>query len=162
MNPVRDDHATVACTVCRRSFVPEGRQRFCSTTCRQTAWRRLHAAPLAPLVVVAKASTVYECDSCGNRYLGTQRCEDCNTFARKVGPGGCCPYCDEPVALADIIDLDQMRPQAVESTRPNHVFNVSVQPGQPHGDPSGHGLPTGPTCRVPRTDMARGPHEEGQ
>ena len=132
MNPVRDDHATVACTVCRRSFVPEGRQRFCSTTCRQTAWRRLHAAPLAPLVVVAKASTVYECDSCGNRYLGTQRCEDCNTFARKVGPGGCCPYCDEPVALADIIDLDQMRPQAVESTRPNHVFNVSVQLGQPH------------------------------
>ena len=120
MNPVRDDHATVACTVCRRSFVPEGRQRFCSTTCRQTAWRRLHAAPLAPLVVVAKASTVYECDSCGNRYLGTQRCEDCNTFARKVGPGGCCPYCDEPVALADIIDLDQMRPSGsrINPTQP--------------------------------------------
>src|SRR5207247_4796976 len=132
MNPVRDDHATIACAVCRRSFVPEGRQRFCSTTCRQTAWRRLHAAPVAPVVVVAKASTVYECDTCANRYLGTQRCEDCNTFARKVGPGGCCPYCDEPVALADIVDLVQMRPQAVESTRPNHVFNVSVQPGQPH------------------------------
>src|SRR5205809_4648822 len=131
MNPVRDDHATIACAVCRRSFVPEGRQRFCSTTCRQTAWRRLHAAPVAPVVVVAKASTVYECDTCANRYLGTQRCEDCNTFARKVGPGGCCPYCDEPVALADIVDLVQMRPQAVESTRPNHVFNVSVQPGQP-------------------------------
>src|SRR5438445_12982981 len=96
----------------------------------QTAWRRLHAAPVAPLVILAKASTVYECDTCGNRYLGNQRCEDCNTFARKVGPGGCCSYCDEPVALADIIDLDQMRPCAIESTRPNHVSNVSVQPGQ--------------------------------
>ena len=147
MNPVRDDHATIACAVCRRSFVPECRQRFCSTTCRQTAWRRLHAAPVAPVVVVAKASTVYECDTCANRYLGTQRCEDCNTFARKVGPGGCCPYCDEPVALADIVDLVQMRPQAVESTRPNHVFNVSVQPGQPHSQPRAGRrklLPTGP------------------
>lgn len=131
MNPVRDDPATIACALCRRSFVPQGRQRYCSTTCRQSAWRRLHQAPVMPLVVVAKASTVYECDTCGNRYLGTQRCEDCNTFARKVGPGGCCPYCDEPVALADIIDLDQMRPYAVELARPNHVSNVSVQPGQP-------------------------------
>ncbi len=58
MNPVREDHATIACAVCSRSFVPEARQRFCSTTCRQTAWRRLHSAPVAPLVVVAKASTV--------------------------------------------------------------------------------------------------------
>ena len=134
MNPVRDEDATIACALCGRSFVPEGRQRYCGTTCRQRAWRRLHAAPVAPLVVVAKASTVYECDTCGNRYLGTQRCEDCNTFARKVGPGGCCPYCDEPVALDDIIDLDQMRPHAVESTRPNHVSNVSVQPGQPQNE----------------------------
>jgi hypothetical protein len=131
MNPVRDDHATIACAYCRSSFVSQGRQRYCSTLCRQSAWRRLHAAPVAPLVIAAKATTVYECDGCGNRYLGTQRCEDCNTFARKVGPGGCCPYCDEPVALADIIVLDQMRPYTVESTRPNHVFNVSVQPGQP-------------------------------
>lgn len=132
MNPVRDDPATMVCGLCRRRFVPRGRQRFCSTICRQSAWRRLNAAPVMPPVVVAKASTVYECDTCGNRYLGNQRCEDCNTFARKVGPGGCCPSCDEPVALADIIDLDQMRPCAVESPRPNHVSNVSVQPGQPH------------------------------
>ena len=146
MNPVRDDRATITCALCRRSFVPKGRQRYCDTTCRQTAWRRLHAAPVAPLVIVAKASTVYECDTCGNRYLGTQRCEDCNTFARKIGPGGCCPYCDEPVVLADIIDLDQMRPQAVESTRPNHVSNVSVQPGQPqwsHAPDNPAGCPPG-------------------
>jgi hypothetical protein len=132
MNPVRDDHATIACALCRRSFVPQGRQRYCSTTCRQSAWRGLHAAPVVPLVVVAKASTVYECDGCGNRYLGTQRCEDCNTFARKVGPGGCCPCCDEPIALADLMDLAQVATHTVESTRPNHVSSVSVQPGQPH------------------------------
>ena len=34
MNPVRDDHATIACALCRRSFVPQGRQRYCDTTCR--------------------------------------------------------------------------------------------------------------------------------
>ncbi|HEX9315932.1 MAG TPA: hypothetical protein VGA71_11070 [Actinomycetota bacterium] len=60
MNPVRDDRATIACAYCRRSFVPQGRQRYCDTTCRQTVWRRLHATAVVPLVVVAKASTVYE------------------------------------------------------------------------------------------------------
>jgi hypothetical protein len=61
MNPVRDDQATIACALCRRSFFPQGRQRqrYCSTTCRQSARRRLHAAPVVPLVVVAKVSTVY-------------------------------------------------------------------------------------------------------
>jgi hypothetical protein len=102
VTPVRDDHATIACPQCGRSFIPKGRQRYCDTPCQQTAWRRRRAAPKAPLLIVVKASTVYECDGCGNRYLGTQRCPDCNTFARKIGPGGCCPNCDEPIALADI------------------------------------------------------------
>jgi hypothetical protein len=105
MNPVRDDAATITCAICGTVFVPQGRQRFCTTLCRQAAWRRRRAAPVEP--VVAKAGTVYECGSCGRRFLGAQRCEDCNTWCRRLGPGGCCPSCDEPVALSDLMQADQ-------------------------------------------------------
>lgn len=105
MSPVRDDTATTACGVCGTSFPPKGRQRFCSTPCRQSAWRRRRGAPTQP--VVTRTDTVYECDGCGNRYLGAQRCDDCNAFARRIGPGGCCPHCDEPVAVGDLLNPDQ-------------------------------------------------------
>ncbi|MGH9070928.1 MAG: hypothetical protein ACRDX8_07155 [Acidimicrobiales bacterium] len=47
--------------------------------------------------------TVYECDGCGLRSLGTQRCETCGTFMRRIGLGGSCPACDEPVAVVDLL-----------------------------------------------------------
>jgi len=71
MNPVREDAATITCAICGTVFVPQGRQRFCTTLCRQAAWRRRRAAPVEP--VVAKAGTVYESGSCGRRFLGAQR-----------------------------------------------------------------------------------------
>jgi hypothetical protein len=108
MNPVRDDTATTTCPVCDATFTPQGRQRYCSTTCRQQAWRRRREAPTAPLP--AKPTTVYECDSCGTRALGEQYCEECHMFMRRVGPGGPCPHCDELVALQDIISDNQLRP----------------------------------------------------
>jgi hypothetical protein len=37
------------------------------------------------------------------RFLGQQRCPDCGLFCRRIGPGGLCPHCDEPVALADLL-----------------------------------------------------------
>jgi hypothetical protein len=46
--------------------------------------------------------TIYECPACGQRLLGEQRCPDCNTFARRIGPGGSCPHCSEPVAMNDL------------------------------------------------------------
>ncbi|MDO8567871.1 MAG: hypothetical protein Q7R57_04065 [Dehalococcoidales bacterium] len=46
---------------------------------------------------------MYECPSCGARYLDEQRCPDCHLFCRRVGPGGRCPHCEEPVAVADLI-----------------------------------------------------------
>jgi hypothetical protein len=106
MTPVRDDTATIACEVCGQSFTRSGRQRWCSTSCRQRAWRRGRQAPTPPLP--AKPTTVYECDSCGERALGDQYCRDCRTFMRRVGPGGPCPHCDELVALQDIINDDQL------------------------------------------------------
>lgn len=50
---------------------------------------------------------VYACPSCDTRFLGEQRCPDCGLFGRRVGPGGLCPHCEEPVALADLLPHGQ-------------------------------------------------------
>jgi hypothetical protein len=107
-SPYRNDSATMPCPRCSRSFAPIGRQRYCSTACRQATWRRRHAAPLPVLPLrVPRSGTVYACLACGARFLGEQRCPDCNQFCRRIGPGGPCPHCDEPVALADLLGARQ-------------------------------------------------------
>jgi hypothetical protein len=110
VTPVSDDGATTPCPVCGTAFRPSGRQRFCSTGCRQAAFRRKLAAPRAP--VVAKSATVYACPQCEARYLGEQRCEDCNSWCRRLGPGALCPACDEPVAMSDLFTKDQLAKDA--------------------------------------------------
>jgi len=90
---VRNDTETIATTVCAHcgsSFTPAGRRRWCSDACRQAAWRRRRAAPRRP-TQPAKIDTVYECPRCQTRYLGEQRCDDCNTWCRRLGPGSHCP-----------------------------------------------------------------------
>lgn len=106
MSAVRDEAATTTCPVCGTAFVPVGRQRFCSTGCRQAGWRAGRRAPVEP--VVARSGTVYECPVCDARYLGEQRCQDCNTWCRRVGPGALCPHCDGPVAITDLFTAEQM------------------------------------------------------
>jgi hypothetical protein len=122
ISPSRNDGVTIPltiCTVCGRAFRPVGRRRFCSDACRQTAWRHRHSNPASvpPLPDGAprpgasdgfgsrsfRSATVYECPSCGTRYLGEQRCPDCRLFCRRVGLGGHCPHCDEPVAVGDLV-----------------------------------------------------------
>ena len=44
-----------------------------------------------------------ECPSCETRLLGEQRCPDCHLWARRIGPGGVCPHCDELVAFAELV-----------------------------------------------------------
>jgi predicted nucleic acid-binding Zn ribbon protein len=110
--PSRNDGVTMAqavCEVCGRAFRQVGRRRYCSDACRQAAWRHRRSSR-APLPLLSdgvlrsgNSATVYECPSCGTRYLGQQRCPDCGLFCRRVGPGGRCPHCDEPVAIADLI-----------------------------------------------------------
>jgi len=103
-SPSRNDGVTIACPVCARGFHPSGRRRFCSAACRQAAWRRRHQAPAPTLPSrLPRHAVVYECPACLARYLGEQRCTDCQLFCRRVGPGGSCPHCDEPVAIADLI-----------------------------------------------------------
>jgi hypothetical protein len=102
--PLRNDSETMHCAVCGTEFRRNGRQRFCDGVCRQRSWRRRRPTPLPPIPERSpRPSTVYECPACATRYLGEQYCADCRTFCRRVGPGGPCPHCDEPVAITDLI-----------------------------------------------------------
>ncbi len=93
----------VPCAWCTAPFAPSGRRRFCSDACKQAAWRARHANPaVTPAILARPDTTVYECPSCEQRYLGTRRCEECQLFCRRIGPGGLCPHCDEPVAHTDL------------------------------------------------------------
>ena len=101
---------TMACPVCGDAFVPVGRRRFCTDACRAAGYRRRRAAARSIVVVPARVSrvpmTVYECDGCGARDVGEQRCPDCSTFMRRLGIGGACPCCDEAVTVAELTGIE--------------------------------------------------------
>ena len=111
--PPRDDGATTTCPACQQPFARKGKRRWCSDACRATAWRRRRRAA-SPRLVLPPARprrpiTVYECDGCGARAVGLQRCEECGVFMRKLGLGGPCPpwpHCDEPVAVTELLDQE--------------------------------------------------------
>ena len=107
--PSRNDGVTILGPVCRvRRFVPVGRKRVCSPACRQAAFRRRHSAagdvPVVPPLRPRRDRAIYECPSCEARYLRNQRCFECGVFCRRVGAGGLCPECGEPVAVADLLN----------------------------------------------------------
>lgn len=100
---------TASCPVCTADFIRVRRQRFCSDNCRRTAWRRRHTAarpgpPAIPAAGARRDATIYECDECETRYLGEQWCQQCVRPCRRIGYGGLCPHCDEPVAVRDLLD----------------------------------------------------------
>ena len=107
--PLRHDAVTIPCPSCGRPFTPAGKRRYCTDACKAAAYRRRHHATATPVDRSRRARprkpiTVYECDACGTRALGEQRCDQCGTFMRRVGIGGHCPHCDEPVAITDLLD----------------------------------------------------------
>jgi len=53
-SPSRDDPGTTRCPVCLQCYTPVGRQLYCSTACRKTAFRRRHQQ-LGPAVTVPAA-----------------------------------------------------------------------------------------------------------
>lgn len=105
----RDDDATKLCPVCQHRFKVVGRGQYCSAGCRKKAWRLRHQTPAVPVVVPApgiprRSLTVYACQACDTRALGAQRCDDCGAFMTRVGLGGECPSCSEPVAVCELVD----------------------------------------------------------
>ena len=110
-SPSRDDSVTTrTCPACGQPFTPHGRRRWCTDACKQAAWRRGNTpaklTPPAPPAGRKRAITVYECDICGGRALGNQRCDYFGTFMRAAGIGGLCPCCDEPVTIQELLPPD--------------------------------------------------------
>ena len=115
MTPSRNDNETTsvrpaaACPVCGTAFSPVRRQRFCSSACRQAAWRTRHTAtvleerrPETPRRGRRQIS-VYACPDCEQRYLGVQWCEDCVRPCTLLGVGGLSPCCDEPITIDELL-----------------------------------------------------------
>ena len=108
MNPSSNDPVTIPCPVCQTMFLPAGKRRYCRDACRVAAHRRRQQPPDEPEIVLParqprSSLTVYQCANCDTRTLGQQRCTDCGTFMNRVGPGGLCPCCDEPVTIDELL-----------------------------------------------------------
>jgi ribosomal protein L32 len=110
---------TRVCPMCGGT-PPSSRSVFCKPACKQLAYRLRHQpqATVDPVVLrkqlqrqrLLVAHTVYECSSCGERFLGQRRCPDCNLYGRSVGLGGNCPDCDGVILLADLLGQEVAAP----------------------------------------------------
>ena len=101
---------TMTCPGCGDPCIPAGRQRLCTDAWRAAARRRRRAAARPVVVVPARVHrvplTVYGCDGCGTRAVGSQRCAECSSFMRRLGIGGACPCCDEAITVAELTGLE--------------------------------------------------------
>jgi len=122
INPMRDAAhngstlvgGAVSCVICGQPRANR-RGRYCSAACRQRAFRLRRVPPLvddgllrAELLRRAAlvAHTVYECSVCGERNVGERRCPECHVFSRVLGLGGRCSECEQPILLADLLELE--------------------------------------------------------
>ena len=102
-----DAGVTTTCPSCQHPFSPVGQQRFCCDACRVADYRRRQEAAPAPVMTPRSERrqplTVYVCDGCGARAVGEQRCEECQIPMRRIGLGGRCPCCHEPLAVDELL-----------------------------------------------------------
>jgi predicted RNA-binding Zn-ribbon protein involved in translation (DUF1610 family) len=91
------------------------RARYCSAACKQRAYRTRRTAPDVPTPTTGSvlapdrvARTIYACPDCGERYLGERRCPDCNRFCRRLGLGGHCPDCEQPILIAELLGKEAL------------------------------------------------------
>jgi len=107
LQPIRHC-ANADCT----NLLDSARSIYCSPACKQRCYRARHARPRltkvgthAPKRVRTDrvAHSVYECSSCGERFVGLRRCPDCNLYLANLGLGGACVHCDEPLLLTELL-----------------------------------------------------------
>jgi ssDNA-binding Zn-finger/Zn-ribbon topoisomerase 1 len=114
----RDDGAAGSaslrrCLACGILFEGRGRALYHSRACQQQAYRLRRRQGREPLLAALATElrarralveqTVYECARCEERYLGDRRCPTCNLMCRKLGLGGRCPHCDEPMLVIELL-----------------------------------------------------------
>jgi len=103
------------CAVCEQPL-SSSRAHYCSAACRQRSFRLRHVqlatvddrqlrAELRRRAALV-AHTVYECSLCGERSVGDRRCDECHVFKRALGLGGHCTECEEPILLAELLELE--------------------------------------------------------
>jgi len=81
--------------------------------------------------------SVYQCRDCDQPYLGQQWCPDCQRPCLRLGYGGNCPYCDEPVTIDRLLAAMMTSPETAERThhlreRGGSVQRTGRQPGHPN------------------------------
>ncbi len=107
--PSRDAAVTATCQACGQRIPASHGRRYCSPRCRQAGYRRRSSPhvepPPLPPTGSRRNTTVYACPDCATRTLGPQRCPDCNTFTRRLGHGGHCPHCAEPVTVEELLQM---------------------------------------------------------
>jgi hypothetical protein len=100
--------ANASCT----NLLDSARSIYCSPACKQRCYRARHAGPRPAKVGThppkrvqtdRQAHSVYECSSCGERFVGIRRCPDCHLFLANLGLGGACVHCDEPLLLTELL-----------------------------------------------------------
>jgi hypothetical protein len=57
---------------------------------------------------VPKSDEHLRLQACGERQVGDRRCAQDNVFCRALGLGGHCNECEEPILLADLLELEVM------------------------------------------------------
>ena len=104
------------CPMCDRTLPLHGRGTYCGPACRQRAFRLRRRQAIRPTLVnlmqrlrreqLLIVQTMYECSSCGERFVGVRRCGTCDCTRRNVGLGGECSTCAEILTIADLLGVD--------------------------------------------------------
>lgn len=100
------------CALCQGPLV-SARAQYCSDACKQRAYRLRQVSDATDTLDQLTADlrrrqgliahTIYECPTCESRLLGERRCPECHIFCRRLGLGGLCSHCDEPILIADLL-----------------------------------------------------------
>ena len=106
--------------------LPAGRsRRFCSSACRQAAFRRRHQSAAAQNPLQPRRSrlegTIYQRPECETRYLSEQWCPDCSRPCQRLGAGGICPCCEEVITVEELTEnTPASQPLPAVSTSVHH------------------------------------------